>query len=320
MYSEEIEERLRKAKIETGNTVKVKTSKGTFEGILMPRSEAGDSDILVIKRADGYNMGLKLDAKSSIENIQSRKEHRAFPKKTVIRNKSLPKVALLYTGGTIGSKVDYTTGGVHVLTEPGELLNDIPELEGITDIEVNDIMHTYSEDMSYLEWQAIAKGVFDAFKKGARGVVITCGTDTMHYTSAALSFMLNGINGPVVITGAQRSSDRGSSDAFMNVICSVQIAAKSDAAELGICMHSDSSDNTCSFIRGTKARKMHTSRRDAFKPINSRLIAKVNIAGNIEYLSNYKKISDKSKNWNCLTDLNRMLRLSKCIRIQTLKL
>ncbi|MCL5239382.1 MAG: Glu-tRNA(Gln) amidotransferase subunit GatD [Candidatus Marsarchaeota archaeon] len=124
------------------------------------------------------------------------------------------------------------------------------------------------------------------------GVVILHGTDVMHYTSAALSFMLSGLSGPVVLTGAQRSVDRGSSDAFMNLVCAAHLAGKANIAEVGICMHASSSDSYCSFIRGTKARKMHTTRRDAFRPINSRPIATVDPAGNIDYVSPHRRIGE----------------------------
>ena len=158
-----------------------------------------------------------------------------------------------------------------------------------------------SEDMSYFEWQKIAKAVAESFNDGARGIVITHGTDTMHYTSAALSFMLKDIPGPVVMTGAQRSPDRGSSDAFMNLICASHLAAKSDIAEVGICMHASSSDDYCNFIRGTKVRKMHTSRRDAFRPINNRPIAKVGYEGSIEYVSEYKKTGTEQAKTKAIT-------------------
>ncbi|HDD46402.1 MAG TPA: Glu-tRNA(Gln) amidotransferase subunit GatD, partial [Candidatus Aenigmarchaeota archaeon] len=141
------------------------------------------------------------------------------------------------------------------------------------------------------DWQKIAIAVGKKLNSSASGVIITHGTDTMHFTSAALSFMLKNLNKPVVLVGAQRSSDRGSSDAAMNVICATHIAV-SDIAEVGVCMHASSNDDWCYFIRGTKVRKMHTSRRDAFRPINDRPIAKINQDGRLEILSSYRKRND----------------------------
>jgi glutamyl-tRNA(Gln) amidotransferase subunit D len=223
----------------------------------------------------------------------------------------LPKIALLYTGGTIGSKVDYTTGGVYILTKPEELLYEVPELSDIANIELQNLMGIMSEDMTAEEWRRIATGVLKAFEDGARGVVITMGTDTMHYTAAALSFMLGNLKGPVVITGAQRSSDRGSSDAFVNLVCAANVAAKSDVAEVCICMHSHSSDEGCMLIRGTKARKMHTSRRDAFRPINNMQIADVGTDGEIRYRSAYRKAGTHARKMDSATGFEEKVALVK---------
>ncbi len=293
MYSEEIEKELKKQNIEPGDEIKLISKKGEFKGTLMPRPELGDNSILVIKLENGYNIGIKFEKGSKIEKIKSKSIE--SPKTISIKHKKeLPDIGLIYTGGTIGSKIDYKSGGVFMLTKPEELLAEVPELEGIANIDLNPLMSVASEDMTFVEWQKIAKAVADALKKN-RGVVITHGTDTMHYTSAALSFMLNGLNAPVVMTGSQRSSDRGSSDAFMNLICSAHLASKSDIAEVVICMHESSSDTYCSAIRGTKARKMHTSRRDAFKPINNKPIARISREGSIEYTSNYRKVESEKK-------------------------
>jgi glutamyl-tRNA(Gln) amidotransferase subunit D len=93
----------------------------------------------------------------------------------------------------------------------------------------------------------------------------------MHYTSAALSFILE-TPVPIVFTGAQKSSDRPSTDTYINLINSVG-AAKSDIAEVIVCMHADLNDEYCHIHRGTKVRKMHTSRRDTFRSINSEPLA-----------------------------------------------
>lgn len=288
MYSDSVEAVLSARRIKPGDSVRLVNGEESFEGILMQRPDTGNGDIVVIKLKNGYNVGIRFGARSRIEKTKVQPAPLApFP--DLKFKASLNKVELIYTGGTIGSKIDYMTGGVHMLTRPEELLQKVPELAEIADLKVSNLMSMASEDISYHEWQAIAKEVAEAFNRGARGVMVTHGTDTMHYTSAALSFMLSGIKGPVVLTGAQRSSDRGSSDAFMNLICSASMAAEGDAAEVGICMHSSSSDDSCYFIRGTHVRKMHTSRRDAFRPINNKPIARIGYDGRIEYLSEYRK-------------------------------
>ncbi len=289
MYSKEAESVLRSKGISVGEKIQLERGKESFEGILMPRPDTGDQGILVIKLSNGYNIGLDFKSVSSIKRVGSSAETFSFPKgKTHVR-KGLKAVKLLYTGGTIGSKVDYATGGVYMLTKPEELLHEVPELADIANVEVEHLMSVASEDMTYTEWQTMARKAAGAFKSGAEGVVITHGTDTMHFSSAALSFMLQSLPGPVVLTGAQRSSDRGSSDAFMNLICSTHIAAHSGIAEVGTCMHSSSSDDYCAFIRGTKVRKLHTSARDAFRPVNGAPLAKVNAEGNIHHMGAYNK-------------------------------
>ncbi len=296
MYSKEILDLFAKLGIKVGDTVSISTDSDSQEGVLLPRTAAGGSSIIVIKRKDGYNIGIKFGKVKEIKKVSSGSEHHfSFPKAQPGSSKSLDRMSMIYTGGTIGSKVDYVSGGVYMLTKPSELLHEVPELDGIANIEISELMGMASEDMTYVEWIKIAEETARVLNSGVKGVVITHGTDTMHYTSAALSFMLKNLNAPVVLTGSQRSSDRGSSDAFTNLICASQIATKSDVAEVGICMHGSSSDGLNTFIRGTKARKMHTSRRDAFRPINNLPICSVDANGRITYLSDYRKVSAKSE-------------------------
>lgn len=283
MYSREIEALLRKKGIVPGDAVRVVSNRKEFEGILLPRPEFGDNGALVIKLKNGYNIGLGIGRGSKIEKLERAKESFAFPKVKLEKSEDLPNVTIVSTGGTIESKVDYVTGGVHMLVEPEEMLAQVPEILDIANFKVVSPMRIASEDMFYKNWQDIARATAKALSD-SHGVVITHGTDTMHYTSAALSFMLDGLTGPVVMTGAQRSVDRGSSDAFMNLLCSAHLAAKANVAEVGICMHANSSDSYCNFMRGTKVRKLHTTRRDAFRMVNGRPIARVDAHGNIDYI------------------------------------
>lgn len=199
-------------------------------------------------------------------------------------------ISILGTGGTIASRIDYKTGGVYASFSSSDIITQIPELEKIAEIRARQIMQVMSEDITPLDWRIIAKEVANEINSEVDGIIITHGTDTMHYTAAALSFMLRDLKKPVVLVGSQRSSDRGSSDAFINLICASQFITKSDVAEVCIVMHENISDETCIAIRGCRARKMHTSRRDAFKPINDLPIARIYPEGRIEIISkNYKK-------------------------------
>ncbi len=295
MYSDVISRLLSEKGISVGDRISFEYKGLKISGELMPKTEIGNPDVLVIKLENGYNIGMMYYKSANIVLIEKGKGSPKFPTLQIRKSAELDNICLIYTGGTIGSKIDYKTGGVYMLTEPGELLYEVPELSKMANIEIRHLFSIASEDISYIEWQQIASEVASALADGAKGVVITMGTDAMHYTSAALSFMLKNLNAPVIITGAQRSSDRGSSDAFFNLQCAVKLAASSDIAELGICMHATSSDDKCMLIRGTRARKMHTSRRDAFRPINSAPIAYVNRDMSIEYVGEYKKVEPIKK-------------------------
>lgn len=293
MYSEKIRRMLVSERISIGDTISLESAAHKVEGELMPKTEVGGKETLVIKLENGYNVGIKYTDKSKIKLLKRGAGIPVFPTAEVRQMPGLPNVALIYVGGTIGSKVDYKTGGVHMLIKPGELLYEVPELAEIANLEISNPFSIDSADISYHEWQVMAEQVESAFARGVRGVVITMGTDAMHYTSSALSFMLKDLNGPVIITGAQRSSDRGSSDAFFNLECAVKVAATSDIGEIMICMHRSSSDDMCMLTRGTRARKMHTSRRDAFRPINDKPIAFIDEKLNIKYNTEYSKAVER---------------------------
>lgn len=290
MYSSKLSNIFKEKKIELGDTIKVEKAGFAIEGELMPNTEAGGENSIIVKMKSGYNAGVIFDEKTKVEKLHSRKAASEFPFAKPKADAKLPKVTIIWTGGTIGSKVTYGTGGVASTVKPEELFYYVPELPEIANISMNHLFSVWSQDLTYMEWQKLADAVAKEINAGARGVVITHGTDTMHYTAAALSFMLKNLNAPVVLTGSQRSSDRGSSDAFLNLIAATKLAANSDIAEVGICMHASSSDDKMAFIRGTKARKMHTSRRDAFRAINDKPIAYATQRGEISYISDYKKI------------------------------
>lgn len=300
-YSVQVQKALKDVKI--GNRISITKSNKAYEGLLMPRSELGDRNCIVLKLDSGYNIGirhekgLKIEKSKKPEPKEIKEEFKFETEKEKIKeikfDPKKPKVALIMTGGTIVSRVDYRTGGVSALERPEELLTNIPELKNI--VFIDDIKVPFkkmSEDFNYKDWQVLAELVAKELNKN-EGVIITHGTDTLHYTSAALSFMLKNLYKPVVLTGSQKSSDRGSSDAFMNIICSAY-AAISNIAEVGVCMHATTDDQYCYFIRGTKVRKMHSTRRDAFRSINEMPLAKFWSDGKIDILNkNYKTRKDE---------------------------
>ena len=146
-------------------------------------------------------------------------------------------------------------------------------------------MRKLSENMLPLDWVKIANEAYLDIKNGSKGIIVTSGTDTMHFASAALSFLLNPLSVPIVFTGSQRSTDRGSTDAATNLLLSAFAAKKFPGGESVICMHANLNDEYNYILRGNKSRKMHTERRDAFRPINIKPLAKVYTDGKISEIS-----------------------------------
>lgn len=265
-----------------GDKVEVKHKGKTYIGILMPRPELSDSK-LTIKLGSGYNIGLNESEIESMRVLQVHKAASHAPRVYVGHDGSKPTVSILSTGGTIASKVDYNTGGVYASFTAADLLESMPELGSMANIRAESVMNVMSEDMNPRLWVEMAKAVAKELNSGAAGVVVTHGTDTMGYSTAALSFILTNLTKPVVLTGAQRSTDRGSADSFLNLVCSVAFA-KSDYAGVYLVMHGSMSDIYCFAHKGTKVRKMHTTRRDAFQSINTSPAARIYADGRVEPL------------------------------------
>jgi glutamyl-tRNA(Gln) amidotransferase subunit D len=288
MYGSEVEKILKAKGVELGDSIKVKWKNSLFEGTLMPKPDVGDENILVLKLKNGYNVGLKTIEVSLIEKQKQVKQEQ----KESSTNPNLPNISIIGTGGTISSKVDYKTGGVHMLMTPEEIISTAPQIKNFANIEkILNPFSIASEDITFREWVKLAELAAKEANEN-QGVVILHGTDTMHYTSSALSFMLPNLSKPVVLVGAQRSQDRPSRDGTMNLTCA-SIFSVSDHAGVSIVMHGTSNDDYCIAIPGAKARKMHTSRRNAFRPINSKPRAFIFPDGRIEFKDEVKKRSDE---------------------------
>ncbi|MCE7733784.1 MAG: Glu-tRNA(Gln) amidotransferase subunit GatD [Candidatus Heimdallarchaeota archaeon] len=265
-----------------GDRVNIVDGLKNLEGILLAQNEMGNPNSILIKLDNGYNIGIKKSKEMEISKMDGSVELEKFQIRVPDQNKDLPEISLLATGGTIASRIDYRTGGVVMAMQPEEIFASLPELfNEVSFKNVESLFNLGSEDINHRQWGIIAKSVVNELNSGSRGVVISHGTDTMGYTAAALSFMVRNVNSPVVITGAQRSSDRGSFDGAINLISAARFAAHSDIAEVMVCMHESSNDDYCQISRGTKVRKMHTSRRDAFQAINEDPLARIDIDGGI---------------------------------------
>ena len=269
----------------------IELKKETINGLLVKEDEKH----IVLKLSSGYNIGI---SKNKIQNVEYKEmEENKIDNKNnksqatnVIQNTNLPKVLIIHTGGTIASKVDYRTGGAIAAFSPEEIVSMFPELKELAHIESHLFRNMWSEDLRFVHYNLIAEKIAEEIRKDPqlKGIIITHGTDTIHYTTAALSFMFEHLSIPVVIVGSQRSSDRGSSDAAINLVSAVAFIANTTLSGIFICMHENMNDNTCSILNGINAKKLHSSRRDAFKQINGKPVARVNyFTKEIEYIAEY---------------------------------
>jgi glutamyl-tRNA(Gln) amidotransferase subunit D len=270
MYSQDIRDKLEEKDIELGDLITVSGR----EGRLMPKPESGDSDVVVLKDESGYNLGLEPENLELLEKMDGIEESNGLEPSY---SDDKPDILFLHTGGTISSRVSYEEGGVDPSAhEVEDMVEMYPELAEEVNIHSEVIAEMLSEDMEPEHWQQIAETIHE-LKDEYDGIVVGHGTDTMSYTGAALSLMLKGIDTGVLLVGSQRSSDRPSSDASMNLRCASKFLKETDFQGIGICMHQNSEDLACNILPPQKVRKMHTSRRDAFEPVNTDLLGTVNM-------------------------------------------
>jgi glutamyl-tRNA(Gln) amidotransferase subunit D len=274
-YRGEALEAIKKIEAEIGDVIRVIKNSEVYEGILIPRSEYGDEKHVVLKLKSGYNIGIRITPDTKIEKLGKGTKPTFSPPLLPKQHEGLPKVAIISTGGTIASRVDYRTGAVRPALTASDLYSVVPELANIARIDAQILFSIFSENMTPKHWTEIARTVAKQIAEGVDGIVIAHGTDTLGYTAAALSFALQNLPIPVILVGSQRSADRPSSDAATNLVGAVTAAAKASFAEVAVAMHETPSDDSIILHKGTKVRKCHTSRRDAFKSINDTPIARI---------------------------------------------
>jgi len=282
-YRGGIRKALKKAEAGIGDLLRVESRAGAYEGSLMPRLESADDRHLVLKMKTGYNIGVSWDKDTKIVRLGKAEKPEFKPPPLPETKAGLPRVSIVSTGGTIASRVDYTTGGVHAAISSRDLLAVVPELADIAAVDADILYSVFSENVGSGHWSGMARKVEEKMGDGAEGVIITHGTDTMGYSAAALSFALRGLPVPVIFVGSQRSSDRPSSDAATNLLGAVSAAIQAPFAEVVLGMHAGTSDDAIVFHRGTKVRKCHTSARYAFRSVNADPLARL-VEGRLEVL------------------------------------
>ena len=264
-YKGKIRDFLISNKVEVGDLVKI-TSELTFSGILMPRYESGDESHIVLKLKSGYNVGIEFEKIEKLEKI-GKVDTVSENSQTIEKDGKLPKILLLSTGGTIASKVDYRTGAVTPALSATELYEAVPEIAKIANVDAEVLFSEYSENLQPEHWLEIAKKVDSVADSDYAGIIIAHGTDTMHYSSAFLSFALSGFKKPITLVGSQRSSDRPSSDAALNLIAATKFLVKTESTGIFVVMHQNESDDAIACHFGTRVRKNHTSKRSAFQTV-----------------------------------------------------
>ena len=282
-------ETLEKFGVRVWSDAEIKDRKGVFRGVILPRSEIADDKHIVLKMHNGYNIGISAHTILDMKEIGYKEAHYKIPESEFPYDPKKPNVTLLGTGGTIASRLDYRTGAVIPAFSPGELYGAVPELAQICNLKTEKLFGIFSENMGPEQWIKTAEVIGKEIKDGVDGIVIGHGTDTMHHTSAVLSFMVQETPVPIVLVGSQRSSDRPSSDAAFNLRCACHTAAYSDIAETMICMFGPTSDQYNLLHRGTVVRKMHSSYRSTFRTIGDIPIAMVSPERIILLKKDYKR-------------------------------
>ncbi|MBP7124933.1 Glu-tRNA(Gln) amidotransferase subunit GatD [Myxococcota bacterium] len=285
--------------IQVWEDVEIRTVRGIYRGILLPRSETADDRHLVLKLETGYNIGVAAGDVVGATSHGRREAHYQIPEKEFPFDPGKPRVKLLGTGGTIASRLDYRTGAVIPAFSPGELYGSVPELAEICNIETEKLYAVFSENMGPEQYIGLARAVAREIERGVDGIVIGHGTDTMHHTAAILSFMVQNPPIPIVMVGSQRSSDRPSSDAALNLMHAARTAGHSDIAEVMVCMFGPTSDQYGLLHRGTRVRKMHSSFRSTFRTIGDIPVAMVSRDQVTPLRSDYRR---RDPNRKCVLD------------------
>ena len=280
---------LKQYNVRVWGETQISSTRGDFKGIILPRSENDDDRHIVLKLANGYNVGIAVETISDMKEVGYKEAHYKIPEKEFPITPNKPNVKLLGTGGTIASRLDYRTGAVIPAFSPGELYGAVPELADICNLSTEKLFAVFSENMGPQQYITLAKAIGKEIEKGIDGIIIGHGTDTMHHTAAALSYMVQNSPVPIILVGSQRSSDRPSSDAALNLMHSAKAAGESDIAEVMVCMFGPTSDEYGLLHQGTRVRKMHSSYRSTFRTVSDIPLAMVSRDKIIPIKKNYNR-------------------------------
>lgn len=294
-YKGEALDVLKKYKTRVWGQTVVETTRGTFTGTVLPRAENDDDQHIVLKIPTGYNVGIDIKTITGMKETGYKKANYKIPEKQFPITEGLPYVKLFGTGGTIASRLDYRTGAVIPAFSPGELYGAVPELADICNLDTEKVFAVFSENMGPEQYKKLAVSIGKEIENGIDGIVIGHGTDTLHHTGAALTFMVQNSPVPIILVGSQRSSDRPSSDAALNLMHAMKAAGHSDIAEVMVCMFGPTSDEYGLLHKGTRVRKMHSSYRSTFRTIGATPVARISRK---EILPIHKEYNHRRKDRN----------------------
>ncbi len=272
-------EALKKYNVRVWGQASIDTDRGSFVGTVLPRSENDDDKHLVLKIPTGYNVGINVHTIMHMKETGYKKANYKIPEQEFPYTEGLPRVKLIGTGGTIASRLDYRTGAVIPAFSPGELYGAVPELADICNLTTEKVFAVFSENMGPAQYKQLAVAIGKEIENGIDGIVIGHGTDTLSHTAAALTYMIQDPPVPIVLVGSQRSSDRPSSDAALNLMHACYSAGHGDIAEVMVCMFGPTSDEYGLLHRGTRVRKMHSSYRSTFRTLGDVPLATVTREG-----------------------------------------
>ncbi|MCY1634497.1 Glu-tRNA(Gln) amidotransferase subunit GatD [Marinifilum sp. D737] len=278
-YKGDALETLKKYNVRVWGKTHIVTTRGEFDGTILPRAENDDDQHIVLKIDTGYNIGINITTIKKMKETGYKKANYKVPEKEFPYTEGQPKVKLFGTGGTIASRLDYRTGAVIPAFSPGELYGSVPELADICNLTTEKVFAVFSENMGPQQYISLAIAIGKEIENGVDGIIIAHGTDTLHHTAAALTYMVQNLPVPVVLVGSQRSSDRPSSDAALNLMHSAIAAGHGDIAEVMVCMFGPTSDEYGFLHRGTRVRKMHSSYRSTFRTLGDTPLATVTRKG-----------------------------------------
>ena len=172
-------------------------------------------------------------------------------------------ILLIATGGTIASAED--GNGLSPALTGEELARSVPEIEGLCELDIVQPMNIDSTNMRPADWLRIAEVIRENYD-AHDGFVVLHGTDTMSYTAAALSYLIQDSPKPIVLTGSQQPMGNPFTDAKINLYQSLVYAASDRSRDVSIVFGGYA-------IAGTRARKQRTMSFNAFNSINYPVLA-----------------------------------------------